>query len=49
MKKFEYKVVEIFLEEGEMNELGLEGWELVSYIGPGMYSSRSYIFKREIK
>ena len=31
MKKFEYKKITGNLEEEDLNELGLEGWELVSH------------------
>ena len=58
MKKFEYKVIEIPFNtwsgkpqidiEATLNQLGLEGWELV--LKPQYYegATNSFIFKREI-
>ena len=42
MQKWEYKVVHGWLPEEDLNKLGAEGWELVTYI----YESNDYIFKR---
>ena len=44
MKQFEYKVVTRLIGvEKKLNELGLEGWELVAA------ESGTYYFKREFK
>lgn len=52
MKKFEYKRLSGVrgLHEIDINELGAEGWELISYTesGIGEYTYEGYIFKREI-
>jgi len=51
MKKFEYKFVIHFLTTSELDKLGWDGWELVSYvkvITNGMIVTE-YIFKRELK
>ena len=57
MKKFEY-LKQINLTTDNLNELGKEGWELVSTVIPFKYNTHTnhyitndglvYIFKREI-
>lgn len=53
-KKFEYYIVNhadsnINIDLGKwLNELGLEGWELVATNGT-MHEIKKYIFKREIR
>lgn len=48
MKQFEYKIVTLTkVCESELNELGAEGWELVSVTGNPAINAH-YIFKREI-
>jgi len=56
MKKFEYCLIRTFLDTEDLNELGGNGWELVSHcfdtsIGhDNMFSNPDrYIFKRELK
>jgi hypothetical protein len=58
MKNFEYKRVTSIYDEKTLNNLGKEGWELVSIIHPFRIKKSSneyitndnlyYIFKREI-
>ena len=50
MKKFQYKTFQSALTDEVLNDLGKQGWELVShtavmgtFLGGGQY----YIFKRE--
>jgi hypothetical protein len=49
MKKYEYKTVSHISElpEPYLNELGEEGWELVSYGVTDVEIQHRYIFKRE--
>jgi hypothetical protein len=49
MKKYEYKVVNHTQElpESYLNELGEEGWELVSYNVTEVEIQHRYAFKRE--
>ena len=45
MQKWEYKVVDV-PDQGELNKLGSEGWELVAVAGT---SSEYYIIKAFLK
>lgn len=49
MKKYEYKTIAHTQElpEPYLNELGEEGWELVSYGVTDVEIQHRYIFKRE--
>ncbi len=49
MKKYEYKVVNHTQElpEPYLNELGEEGWELVSFVATEVDVHFRYIFTRE--
>lgn len=48
MKQFEYKIVALTkVYDSELNDLGAEGWELVSVTGNPAVAAH-YIFKREI-
>lgn len=49
MKKYEYKVVNHTQElpEPYLNELGEEGWELVSLVATEVEIKYIYVFKRE--
>ena len=48
MQKWEYKVTDI-LSENELNEIGLQGWELVAIFAVSSYgASSSLVFKRPI-
>jgi hypothetical protein len=51
MKKWEYKIIENQTNEYFLNELGKEGWELVSlvYVVSGLFMDWQYTFKREIE
>jgi len=51
MKRFEYKIVTpiLFDEENALNELGKEGWELVSVIFHNPPVIVQFYLKREIK
>ena len=58
MRKWEYKSIEKGLGEYGLNDLGKEGWELVShswvmavstgYVDNSLISNQEYIFKREL-
>jgi len=50
MKKFEYKTFNHRLSDEVLNELGEDGWELVSHSAAANERSMSqyYIFKREL-
>ena len=45
MKKWEYKHYNCRLIEEELNDLGDDGWELVSHTAAAM--GQYYVFKRE--
>jgi len=46
MQKWEYKQVEKYLSDLEINKLGYEGWELVGFAWyNGVYR---YVFKRPV-
>jgi hypothetical protein len=49
MKKYEYKVINHTQElpEPYLNELGEEGWELVSLVATEVEIKYIYVFKRE--
>ncbi|NQX83512.1 MAG: DUF4177 domain-containing protein [Mycoplasmataceae bacterium] len=52
MKKWEYKTIKkmSFFKEGKINELGIDGWELVNFTSPSVGTVNfCFIFKREIK
>jgi len=51
MKKFEYYAHNGMLDQTELNDLGIEGWELVSHTGVAGYSEiqQYYVFKRRIE
>lgn len=52
MKKFEYLQIDRTVNPHELNELGEEGWELVSHstsIQVLFFFQQLYIFKREKK
>ena len=42
MQKWEYKISHRMLDEGDLNDLGADGWELVVY----NYENDYFIFKR---
>ena len=45
MKKFEYLTIKHQIHQDELNELGEQGWELISYY---MREYDIYIFKRPL-
>lgn len=49
MKKYEYKAINHVneLPETYLNELGEEGWDLVSYMVTELDGQHRYIFKKE--
>ena len=49
MKKYEYKTIAHTQElpEPYLNELGEEGWELVSYVITEVDIQHRYVFKKE--
>jgi hypothetical protein len=52
MKRYEYKTHKEYLKEYELNKLGTEGWELISYaviyVTHAGQIKQHYIFKREL-
>ena len=47
MKKFEYITFQKSLSDKKLNELGEEGWELVTHtVAIGSYGNQYYVFKR---
>lgn len=51
MKKFEYIIItrENRIDNSELNSLGAQGWELISYFyNSELIWGNGYIFKREI-
>jgi len=48
-KKFEYRHFDYELTSGDLNNLGNNGWELVSHTGVAAYGqlNQYYVFKRE--
>lgn len=50
MKRFEYKSFNRRIEEDELNELGIQGWELVSHTAAANLTQfgQYYVFKRQL-
>lgn len=47
MKRFEYKIL-MNAKEKDLNEYGVDGWELVGLGGSGETSVIRYVLKREL-
>lgn len=54
MRMYEYKIVSfihtlLLMDEGKLNELGKDGWELCSIQAENPSNEWRFVFKREVK
>jgi hypothetical protein len=48
MQKWEYKIVEKSISDSTLNELGKEGWELISVVIRATWIGHLFYFKRPV-
>ena len=46
MQKWEYKMIEKSITESQLNELGKDGWELISVVLKATWIGHLFFFKR---
>ena len=49
MEQWEYKIIDKSISESQLNELGKDGWELVSVVLKATWIGHLFFFRRRVQ